>query len=74
VRHRLETGWEVIGIEEMRARSFGYEASTRHVTEELTSRYAEFEATDADIRGEHPCMTATSDGIDCACLQGGTGA
>jgi CDP-paratose 2-epimerase len=51
VRRLVESGWEVVGLEnDMRARFFGPEASTSHVTEELTSRYPEFNAIDADIR------------------------
>jgi CDP-paratose 2-epimerase len=50
-RHFVELGFRVIGIEnDMRASFFGPEASTARVTEELTSRYGEFEWLDMDIR------------------------
>jgi CDP-paratose 2-epimerase len=53
VRRLVETGWEVIGLEnDMRARFFGPEASTSHVTEELSESCAEFQAIDADVRDE----------------------
>jgi CDP-paratose 2-epimerase len=51
VRHLVEDGWDVVGLEnDMRARFFGPEASTSHVTEELVERYAEFRSIDVDIR------------------------
>src|SRR5215213_11217443 len=51
VRRLVESGWEVIGLEnDMRARFFGPEASTAHVTEELVAANPEFTAIDADIR------------------------
>jgi CDP-paratose 2-epimerase len=51
VRHLVEAGWDVIGLEnDMRARFFGPEASTSHVTEELVERYDEFRSLDIDIR------------------------
>jgi CDP-paratose 2-epimerase len=51
VRRLVESGWEVIGLEnDMRAQFFGPEASTSHVTEELVARYPEFRAVEADIR------------------------
>jgi CDP-paratose 2-epimerase len=50
-RHFAELGFRVIGIEnDMRAKFFGSEASTAHVTEELMSRYSDFESLDMDIR------------------------
>jgi CDP-paratose 2-epimerase len=53
VRRLVESGWEVIGLEnDMRARFFGPEASTSHVTEELSESYPEFHAIDADVRDE----------------------
>ena len=53
VRRLIESGWEVVGLEnDMRAQFFGPEASTSHVTEELIARYPEFEAIEADIRDE----------------------
>jgi CDP-paratose 2-epimerase len=53
VRRLVESGWDVIGLEnDMRARFFGPEASTSHVTEELLTSYPEFQAIDADIRDE----------------------
>jgi CDP-paratose 2-epimerase len=51
VRHLVESGWEVIGLEnDMRASFFGPEASTSHVTGELVERYEEFRSLDIDIR------------------------
>ena len=51
VRRLVESGWEVVGIENnMRARFFGPEASTSHVTEELAGCYEEFRPIEADIR------------------------
>jgi CDP-paratose 2-epimerase len=51
VRHLVEAGWEVIGLEnDMRATFFGPEASTSHVTRDLVERYDEFRSIDVDIR------------------------
>jgi CDP-paratose 2-epimerase len=51
VRHYVERGFDVVGIEnDMRARFFGPDASTRPVTDALLSTYSEFEWVDADIR------------------------
>ncbi len=51
VRHFIESGFDVVGIEnDMRARFFGPGASTRPVTEELLARYPEFRWVDVDIR------------------------
>ncbi len=51
VRRLVESGWEVIGLEnDMRAQFFGAEASTAHVTEELVRSYPEFRGIDADVR------------------------
>jgi CDP-paratose 2-epimerase len=51
VRRFVEAGWDVVGLEnDMRARFFGEEASTAHVTEELRSSYDEFRSLDVDIR------------------------
>jgi CDP-paratose 2-epimerase len=53
VRRLVESGWEVIGLEnDMRARFFGPEASTERVTEELVGAYPEFQAIEADIRDQ----------------------
>ena len=53
VRRLVESGWEVIGLEnDMRARFFGPEASTAHVTEALVGAYPEFRGIDADIRDQ----------------------
>jgi CDP-paratose 2-epimerase len=53
VRRLVESGWEVIGLEnDMRAQFFGPEASTAHVTEELVGAYPEFKGIDADIRDQ----------------------
>jgi CDP-paratose 2-epimerase len=51
VRRFIEDGWDIVGIEnDMRARFFGEEASTAHVTEELREGYPEFRSLDLDIR------------------------
>jgi CDP-paratose 2-epimerase len=51
VRHFVEAGHDVVGIEnDMRARFFGPSASTAHVTERLERRYDEFQSVDMDIR------------------------
>jgi CDP-paratose 2-epimerase len=51
VRRFIADGWDVVGIEnDMRARFFGEEASTAHVTEELREGYPEFRSLDLDIR------------------------
>jgi len=57
VRRLIEAGWDVVGLEnDMRARFFGEEASTSHVTEELRSSHPEFRSLDIDIRD--------TDGVD----------
>jgi CDP-paratose 2-epimerase len=51
VRHFVEAGYDVIGLDnDMRARFFGADATTKPVTEALSDRYPEFRAVDADIR------------------------
>jgi CDP-paratose 2-epimerase len=51
VRHFVEAGFEVIGLEnDMRAQFFGPSASTRPVTERLQERYPEFRSVELDIR------------------------
>jgi CDP-paratose 2-epimerase len=51
VRHFVEEGWDVIGLEnDMRAVFFGPEASTAPMTRELTERYSSFHSLDIDIR------------------------
>jgi CDP-paratose 2-epimerase len=51
VRHLVESGWDVVGLEnDMRANFFGPEASTAHVTVELVERYDDFRSIDLDIR------------------------
>jgi CDP-paratose 2-epimerase len=51
VRRFVADGWEVVGLEnDMRARFFGEEASTAHVTEDLRRSFAEFRSLDVDIR------------------------
>jgi CDP-paratose 2-epimerase len=51
VRHFVEAGFDVIGLEnDMRARFFGREASTREVSERLVERYPDFRWTEIDIR------------------------
>src|SRR5580658_4961319 len=52
VAHFIETGYEVVGLEnDMRARFFGPDASTAHTTSELVRRYpSEFHSLEIDIR------------------------
>ena len=51
VRHFVQAGFDVVGLDnDMRARFFGPEASTRHVTESLQAAYSEFQPHDLDIR------------------------
>jgi CDP-paratose 2-epimerase len=51
VRHLVETGWDVIGLEnDLRAQFFGPEASTAEVSRELVERYPEFRWLEIDIR------------------------
>ncbi|MBE2314509.1 NAD-dependent epimerase/dehydratase family protein [Solirubrobacter sp. CPCC 204708] len=57
VRHFIETGFDVIGLEnDMRAQFFGDEASTSSTTQRLVDRYDEFRHVALDIRDR--------DGID----------
>ena len=51
VRHFVERGYEVIGMEnDMRREFFGDSASTRDVTERLVRTHPEFSSLDLDIR------------------------
>jgi CDP-paratose 2-epimerase len=51
VRHLVENGWDVIGLEnDLRAHFFGPEASTAAVSRELVERYPEFRWHEIDIR------------------------
>jgi CDP-paratose 2-epimerase len=52
VRHFVEAGYEVVGLEnDMRARFFGPDASTAHTSETLASLYPnEFRSLEIDIR------------------------
>ncbi len=51
VEHFIAEGFDVVGIEnDMRARFFGPEASTSHVTERLVAAHLEFRVENADIR------------------------
>jgi CDP-paratose 2-epimerase len=51
VRRLIEAGHDVIGLEnDMRARFFGPDASTAHVTRALTERYPSFRSLELDIR------------------------
>jgi CDP-paratose 2-epimerase len=62
VRRFIEAGWDVVGIEnDMRARFFGEEASTAHVTEELREGYPEFRSLDVDIRDAEGVNRAFAD-------------
>src|ERR687892_2086546 len=57
VRHLVESGRDVVGLEnDMRARFFGPDASTAHVTRFLLDRYSDFRSIELDIRD--------ADGID----------
>jgi len=57
VRHFVEQGYDVVGIEnDMRARFFGPDASTAHQTRRLVDLYDAFRSVDLDIRD--------ADGID----------
>ncbi|MGH8874362.1 MAG: NAD-dependent epimerase/dehydratase family protein [Acidimicrobiia bacterium] len=57
VRELTESGHDVIGLEnDMRARFFGPDASTAHVTRALVERYPSFRSLELDIRD--------GDGID----------
>jgi CDP-paratose 2-epimerase len=51
VEHFIAEGFDVVGIEnDMRARFFGPESSTSHVSERLDAEHAEFRWENADIR------------------------
>jgi CDP-paratose 2-epimerase len=51
VRHFTRLGFDVVGIEnDMRARFFGAEASTRRVTEQLQAELDTFRSLDLDVR------------------------
>ena len=51
VAHFVEAGYDVIGLDnDMRARFFGPEASTRHVSQALIDKYPEFQLLEVDIR------------------------
>jgi CDP-paratose 2-epimerase len=57
VRHLVESGHDVIGLEnDMRAEFFGPDASTQRVTERLVERYPEFRSLDLDIRDAEGVM------------------
>jgi CDP-paratose 2-epimerase len=63
VAHFVETGFDVIGLEnDMRARFFGPEASTRPVTERLLERFPdEFRSLEVDIRDAGAVMRVFAD-------------
>jgi CDP-paratose 2-epimerase len=51
VRHFVEAGYDVVGIEnDMRAHFFGAEASTAHNTQQLAETYDAFHPVELDIR------------------------
>jgi CDP-paratose 2-epimerase len=53
VRRLVREGYDVVGIEnDMRARFFGPEASTAHVTEALRREFPDFRSLEIDIRDE----------------------
>jgi CDP-paratose 2-epimerase len=53
VRRLVAEGYDVVGVEnDMRARFFGPDASTSHVTEALRSEFPDFRSLEIDIRDE----------------------
>jgi CDP-paratose 2-epimerase len=58
VEHFIQAGYDVIGVEnDMRAKFFGAEASTRHVSEELSEKFPEnFRWAQLDIRDAEGVM------------------
>jgi len=66
VGHFVEAGFDVIGLEnDMRARFFGSEASTRPITERLLERYpGEFRSLEVDIRDAGSVMSIFADAAD----------
>jgi CDP-paratose 2-epimerase len=64
VHYFVGAGFDVVGLDnDMRARFFGPEASTRRLTEALCNRYREFHTLDVDIRdteGVHRIFTANA--------------
>jgi CDP-paratose 2-epimerase len=65
VAHFVETGFDVIGLEnDMRAQFFGPEASTRPITERLLERYPEFRSLEVDIRDAGSVMSIFADAAD----------
>jgi CDP-paratose 2-epimerase len=53
VRYFASDGFDVIGLDnDMRARLFGPEASTRHTSDELRSQFDNFNGVDVDIRDQ----------------------
>jgi CDP-paratose 2-epimerase len=51
VRHLVEAGWDVVGLEnDMRGRFFGPDASTARTTAELLDAYPEFHSLELDVR------------------------
>jgi CDP-paratose 2-epimerase len=51
VRHLVEEGWDVVGLEnDMRASFFGSDASTARTTAELVAAYPEFHSVELDVR------------------------
>ncbi|MCB0862221.1 MAG: NAD-dependent epimerase/dehydratase family protein [Solirubrobacterales bacterium] len=58
----VDTGWHVIGIEnDMRARFFGPEASTRGTSDRLSEQFGEFDDVDLDIRDSEGILRLFSD-------------
>jgi CDP-paratose 2-epimerase len=68
VRHFVKDGFDVIGLEnDMRARFFGPEASTRRVTERLLEDFPdEFRSLDLDIRDADSVMRVFAEARDLA--------
>jgi CDP-paratose 2-epimerase len=68
VRHFVKDGFDVIGLEnDMRARFFGPEASTRRVTERLLEDFPdEFRSLDVDIRDADGVMRVFAEASDLA--------
>ena len=66
VRQFVEAGFAVIGLEnDMRARFFGPEASTREMSERLADRYEDFRWLEIDIR-DAEAVNQAARSITCA--------
>jgi CDP-paratose 2-epimerase len=62
VRHFVEAGYDVIGLEnDMRARFFGPEASTQDMSDRLVDEFSEFRSLSVDIRDGSAVSRAFAD-------------